>query len=143
MSGRLAFFRITSLLSPVGSPQTDDADVLPTRGNYRGMESAVDEPEHPDPALTVVCTGILDTECALEVHVSEPFEADAALTNIARVLRRVELDRHDYIVYTIKSKLAIALSNFRERVVGAATRAGVSHQDAALDEIEDVAQGGV
>lgn len=52
--------------------------------------------------LAVVGARVLDRQGRVEVHVRKPFEADAAFANIPRVLRLVELEIHDYIVYTIK-----------------------------------------
>jgi hypothetical protein len=66
-----------------------------------GMEATIDVADDPDPALAVVDTRIVHRQSCLDVHVGKALEADAALTDVPRILPRVELKRHDYIVDTI------------------------------------------
>ena len=91
-----------SFLSLVSPPQADHTHLVASVGDDGDMEAIVDVSNYRDPSLAVIHARVVDDGGRLEIHVGEALEADSALPNVPRVLRRIELKLHNYIVYTIK-----------------------------------------
>jgi len=85
-SGRLAFFRICTLLSLVGTPQTDDPNAVASWRDDGGVQQAVDVAQHPQPLLAVGSSTVLDAHCGVDVEVAEALEADPSLSDVPGAL---------------------------------------------------------
>jgi hypothetical protein len=94
--------RIHPLLSPVGSSHANHSDALASKSDDGNVQPFIDRTEHPNALLPIIGACVFHPDSPLRVHVSVAFEANASRFPIPDTLGFVELEQHDYIVYTIK-----------------------------------------
>jgi hypothetical protein len=98
-SGRLAFFRIRSFLAPIGSAQTDHANLLASRRDDSRVQQAIEETKNAQSAFAVVLARIVAADSAVGVEISEALETDPSLLDVPGAFRFVEFEQKHYIVY--------------------------------------------
>lgn len=92
---------ITAYLSPVRFAKADDMHPASARGMDQDMQTQSDEPVGLESSLAVVTPDVFNVQRAGPLNIDRPLQRNAMHIDVARILRRVEGNVHEFIVYTL------------------------------------------